>query len=335
MSVHFAFAADFTNCHYLFLLCAFHDCFESSWLINCELGKNFAVDNNALFFKTGDELRIGKTKFARGVIDASNPNSSKVAFAGWERGKTKCASELADFWKAEKDWLPDFALFLALREHFGGAELKDWPDPVRKRELEALAPLREELEEEIKYHAFLQMLFFRQWTSLRAYANEKGISIIGDLPIYVSPDSAEVWGDPKLFLLDKDLTPTAEAGVPPDAFSEMGQHWGNPLYDWKYHKQTGFAWWKRRCAHVARLYDVVRIDPFRAFHTYWSVPTGAKDAREGHWEKGPGMPLLKALREVEGLELIAEDLGDLDDAARAFIAKSGLPGMKKIGRAHV
>jgi 4-alpha-glucanotransferase len=248
--------------------------------------------------------------------------------AAWERGKTKCASELADFWKAEKDWLPDFALFLALREHFGGAELKDWPDPVRKREPEALAPLREELEEEIKYHAFLQMLFFRQWTSLRAYANEKGISIIGDLPIYVSPDSAEVWGDPRLFLLDKDLTPTAEAGVPPDAFSETGQHWGNPLYDWKYHKQTGFAWWKRRCAHVARLYDVVRIDHFRAFHTYWSVPTGAKDAREGHWEKGPGMPLLKALREVEGLELIAEDLGDLDDAARAFIAKSGLPGMK-------
>ena len=246
----------------------------------------------------------------------------------WERGKNTYSKELETFLEQERDWLPDFALFLALRAHFGGAELKDWPGPVRKREPQALSQLREQLAEEVDYYVFLQFLFFRQWAALKAYANEKGISIIGDLPIYVSPDSAEVWADPHLFQLDRDLVPSAQAGVPPDAFSSTGQHWGNPLYDWRYHKKTGFAWWKRRCAHMARLYDTVRIDHFRAFHTYWSIPAGAQDAREGHWEKGPGMPLLKALQEVEGLRLIAEDLGDLDDAARAFIAKSGLPGMK-------
>ncbi len=246
----------------------------------------------------------------------------------WERGREKYAGELREFLEEEADWLPDFAFFLALRAYFDGAELKDWPAPARKRDPETLERLREELSGEIAYHAFLQMLFVRQWTAVRTYAHEKGVSIIGDLPIYVSPDSAEVWGNPHLFLLDEDFVPTAQAGVPPDAFSATGQHWGNPLYDWSYHKKTGFQWWKRRCSHMARLYDVVRIDHFRAFHTYWSIPAGAEDAREGCWKKGPGMPLLKALKEVEGLQLIAEDLGDLDDGARAFIAKSGLPGMK-------
>ena len=184
------------------------------------------------------------------------------------------------------------------------------------------------LADDAAFHAFLQLLFFRQWEALRSYAHQKSVSIIGDLPIYVSPDSAEVWGEPRLFQLDEDLTLSAEAGVPPDAFSELGQHWGNPLYDWDYHRRTGFAWWKRRCAHMARLYDVVRIDHFRAFHTYWSIPSGSQDARTGHWEPGPGAALLEALRPIEGLSLIAEDLGDLDDAARDFIAESGLPGMK-------
>ncbi len=246
----------------------------------------------------------------------------------WDRAQEPYATELDAFLEQEADWLPDFALFLALRDHFGGAELKDWPDEVRRREPQALDRCRTTLAGEARFYAFLQLLFFRQWKALKEYANAKDVSIIGDLPIYVSPDSAEVWGDPRLFLLDKDLVPAAEAGVPPDAFSETGQHWGNPLYDWDYHRATGFAWWKRRCAHMARLYDVVRIDHFRAFHTYWSIPAGAADAREGHWEQGPGMPLLEELKAIDGLELIAEDLGDLDEDARAFIARSGLPGMK-------
>ena len=246
----------------------------------------------------------------------------------WERGRVCYAQPLAEFMVEEADWLPDYALFLALRERFGGKELKDWPDEIRLRHPSALARYRAELADECAFHAFLQLLFFRQWTAVKAYANGKGISIIGDLPIYVSPDSAEVWSRPELFQLKEDMTPSGVAGVPPDAFSDKGQHWGNPLYDWDYHRQTGFAWWRHRAAHLARLYDVVRIDHFRAFHTYWCIPDGAADARGGHWEPGPGMELVEALRSVPGLALIAEDLGDLDADALHFIADSGLPGMK-------
>ena len=246
----------------------------------------------------------------------------------WARGREKYAKDFSDFLAREADWLPDYALFLALRDHFGGKELKDWPDEVRLRRPAAMERYRAELAEECSYHAFLQFLFFRQWTALKAYANGRGISIIGDLPIYVSPDSAEVWSCPELFQLKEDMSPAGVAGVPPDAFTDLGQHWGNPLYDWAYHKKTGFAWWRRRGEHMARLYDVVRIDHFRAFHTYWYIPEGAQDAREGHWEKGPGMELVEVLRSVPGLALIAEDLGDLDAGALDFIAHSGLPGMK-------
>ena len=246
----------------------------------------------------------------------------------WERGRDRYAPLLDKFLADEADWLPDYALFLALRAHFGGKELADWPDEARLRQPEAMARYRSELAEECRYQAFLQLLFFRQWTAIKAYANSKGISIIGDMPIYVSPDSAEVWSEPELFQLKEDMRPSAVAGVPPDAFTELGQHWGNPLYDWDYHKKTGFAWWKRRGAQMARLYDVVRIDHFRAFHTYWSIPAGAADARPGHWEKGPGFDLLDALKSVSGLALIAEDLGALEADALEFINQSGLPGMK-------
>ncbi|WP_186564728.1 4-alpha-glucanotransferase [Lawsonibacter celer] len=246
----------------------------------------------------------------------------------WERGKARYAGALAGFLKAEESWLPDFVLFLALRDRLGGAELKDWPEELRLRRPAALEAVREQLAEETGFYAFLQLIFFRQWKKIKDYANQKGVSIIGDLPIYVSPDSAEVWAQPQLFQLDGNLAPAAVAGVPPDAFSAAGQHWGNPLYDWDCHRADGFAWWKRRGAQMARLYDKVRIDHFRAFHTYWSIPADAQDARAGHWEPGPGMALLEALEEVPGLSLIAEDLGDLDAGARNFIAQSGLPGMK-------
>ncbi|MGN8895496.1 4-alpha-glucanotransferase [Flavonifractor sp. HCP28S3_F3] len=246
----------------------------------------------------------------------------------WDRGRERYAPLLDKFLADEADWLPDYALFLALRAHFGGKVLADWPDEARLRKPEAMERYRTELAEECRYQAFLQLLFFRQWTAIKAYANSKGISIIGDMPIYVSPDSAEVWSEPELFQLEEDMTPSAVAGVPPDAFTELGQHWGNPLYDWDYHKKTGFAWWKRRGAQMARLYDVVRIDHFRAFHTYWSIPADAPDARPGHWEKGPGFDLLDALKSVSGLALIAEDLGALEADALEFIEQSGLPGMK-------
>ncbi len=245
----------------------------------------------------------------------------------WKRGKTRYAKEFAAFSTQESEWLSDYALFLALREYLDGNMLQDWPIDIRRRNPKWLDPLRKELAEEIAYHSFLQFLFYRQWAELKAYANSKGISIIGDLPIYVSPDSAEVWAHPDLFMLDDELNLSGVAGVPPDAFSATGQHWGNPLYRWSTHRKTGYDWWRKRGRHMARLYDVVRIDHFRAFHTYWSIPAEAETAMEGHWEPGPGMELVKALSEIPGLSLIAEDLGDLDDSVRAFIAESGLPGM--------
>ena len=299
---------------------------------SCFAGNPFFLDleeleqEGLLTRKEVDEARYSDIdRISYPWLHANRPRLFQLA---WERGRDRCAAQLAEFLEQEKWWLSDYALFLALREKFDGAELKDWPEPARKREAAYLEQCRRELADRIGYHAFLQMLFFRQWTKIKQYANQKGVSIIGDLPIYVSPDSAEVWARPELFLLDEKLTPRAVAGVPPDAFSDLGQHWGNPLYDWDYHRSTGFAWWRKRAEHMSRLYDVVRIDHFRAFHTYWSIPAGASDARAGHWEKGPGMELLDAIRSVPGLALIAEDLGDLDADARDFIARSGLPGMK-------
>ncbi len=214
-------------------------------------------------------------------------------------------------------WLADYTRFMVLHDHYGTA-WQAWPTPYSGPDPQAVA-----------FHTFLQVTFFRQWHELKAYANGKGISLIGDIPIYVSPDSVEVFCHPELFQLDETFAPKAVAGVPPDAFSDVGQLWGNPLYDWEGHKDAVFAWWKQRMAWAATLYDMVRIDHFRGLHTYWSIPAGAQDAREGHWEKGPGQELVDFLRtEVPGLAYIAEDLGDLDEEALAFIRTCGLPGMK-------
>ena len=246
----------------------------------------------------------------------------------WERGRSRYAEPLLAFLDRENDWLPDYALFMALHDHYGDLPVAQWPADVRSRGECSMAKYSRLLADDSAYHAFVQLLFFRQWERIKSYANARGISIIGDLPIYVSADSAEVWAHPELFLLNPDLTPSAVAGVPPDAFSATGQHWGNPLYAWERHRASGYAWWRRRGAHMARLYDVVRIDHFRAFHTYWSIPGDAETAMEGHWEPGPGMELLNMLQSIPGLSLIAEDLGDLDQEVRDFIARSGLPGMK-------
>ncbi|NLF34903.1 MAG: 4-alpha-glucanotransferase, partial [Clostridiales bacterium] len=179
------------------------------------------------------------------------------------------------------------------------------------------------------FHRFLQALFFQQWFALKRYANDRGVRIIGDLPFYVSPDSTEVRSTPSLFQLDGRGQPQRVAGVPPDAFSAVGQLWGNPLYDWSGQREALFQWWSQRLAWAARLYDVVRIDHFRGIHTYWSIPAGAADAREGRWERGPGTALLDHLaRAVPDLPVIAEDLGDLDEAALTFVRESGLPGMR-------
>ena len=218
---------------------------------------------------------------------------------------------------AEWPWLEEYAAFAA-RHDLYKTPWQKWPKPLAEPPADSVA-----------FHTFLQVTFFRQWHALKKYANQRGVKLIGDLPIYVSSDSVEVFSHPELFQLDDTFSPSSIAGVPPDDFSEVGQLWGNPLYDWEGHKKEVFAWWKERMTWASTLYDVVRIDHFRGFHTYWSVPVGAADAREGHWVLGPGQELVDYLKkEVPGLEYIAEDLGDLDAKALDFIKNSGLPGMK-------
>ncbi len=226
-------------------------------------------------------------------------------------------------------WLLDYALFMALKDAHGGAPWYTWEEGLRKRSPEALDKARQELAEDIQFHVFLQNCFFDQWYHLKSYANQKGVRIIGDIPIYVAHDSADVWTHPDLFLLDEALNPTAVAGCPPDGFSPDGQRWGNPLYDWKVHADTGYAWWIRRLDHAFRLFDVVRIDHFRGFDEYYVIPAASPTARDGHWEKGPGMALFHAVKAMLGeKDIIVEDLGFVTDSVRQLVADSGFPNMK-------
>ena len=236
---------------------------------------------------------------------------------------------LAAFCAENASWLEDYALFMALKGENGQKSWLDWPDEVRLREPEALRRAADRLAGPIRYWKGVQYLFHRQWTALKAYANEKGVAIIGDIPIYVSPDSSDVWAGPELFQLTADRRMAAVAGCPPDAFAADGQLWGNPLYDWDYHHATGYAWWVRRLAHACTVYDVVRIDHFRGFESYWAVPYGEATAKNGRWVKGPGMALVGVLTGwFPQLEFIAEDLGYPTPEVAQLLRDSGLPGMK-------
>lgn len=233
------------------------------------------------------------------------------------------------FCRDNSHWLPDFALYMALKDQFAGRPWYQWEEPLKRREAEAVWRARQELHEQIRFYSFVQYLLFKQWTQLRRYAKEKNICIIGDVPIYVPLDSVEVWCSPELFCLDNDLTPTAVAGCPPDAFSEDGQLWGNPLYRWDAMAANGYRWWIRRLAAAGKLYDVVRLDHFRGFEAYWSVPYGDVTARNGKWIKGPGMALIDVVkRELPALQMIAEDLGYLTQEVLNLRDSSGFPGMK-------
>ena len=238
-------------------------------------------------------------------------------------------AEYAAFVEENADWLPDYALFMALKERFGGAPWLDWPEPLRLHEPEALEEKRRELSGEIGLQYFVQYEFDRQWKALRKYAAEKGVRIIGDVPIYVPLDSADVWANPELFQLDENRRPKKVAGCPPDSFTADGQLWGNPIYDWKKMADTGYAWWIKRLKAAGKLYDVIRIDHFRGFESYWSVPAGDKTARNGHWVKGPGMDFIRAVRKaLPELDFIAEDLGFVTPEVRQLQLDSGYPGMK-------
>ena len=233
------------------------------------------------------------------------------------------------FCRDNKAWLPDFAMYMALKDYYKGKAWYQWADGLKFRAEASLAWARENLGDEIRFHSFVQFLFFRQWTALRSYANGSGIKIIGDVPIYVPLDSVDVWSNPGLFQLDENLDPIDVAGCPPDCFSEDGQLWGNPLYAWEKHAATDFAWWMRRMAAAGKLYDIVRLDHFRGFEAYWAVPFGNKTARIGKWVKGPAMAFIDALKKhLPDLKIIAEDLGFLTPEVLEMLEKSGYPGMK-------
>ncbi len=233
------------------------------------------------------------------------------------------------FIKTEADWLDDYALFMAIKEENGLVSWTEWKDELRLRDTKALEDARERLKDKIGFHKFVQFTFYTQWERLKSYANKNGIRIIGDIPIYVSPDSSDIWASPGLFEMDERLHPKRVAGVPPDYFSETGQLWGNPLYDWDAMKKEGYAWWLRRIKKAATLYDIVRIDHFRAFDTYWAIPAGEKTAVNGKWEQGPGMDLWQTVKDKLGdAPIIAEDLGDIFDSVKELLKASGFPGMR-------
>ena len=237
--------------------------------------------------------------------------------------------KFTEFCKTNQHWLPDYALYMALKNQNDGKSWIEWEEEIRLRKPEAVECYKKELEEECNFYEFLQYEFHEQWTKVKEYAHKKGIQIVGDVPIYVAFDSADTWANPELFQLDEKNLPLGVAGCPPDAFSATGQLWGNPLYNWAYHKKTGYDWWLKRIAYCFDLYDIVRIDHFRGFDEYYSIPYGDETAVNGHWEKGPGMDLFDTVKEKLGeLDIIAEDLGFLTESVFQLLKDSGYPGMK-------
>lgn len=278
---------------------------------------------------TEEELASARVPAGRidyGALKASRQSLLRKAFS-------RVSGEAADAARAfaeQNPWLREYALYRAAKQHFGNTAWFDWPDEgLRRHEPWAIEHWRGELAEEVAFQTCVQHWFFTQWAALKTYVNGLGLGLIGDLPIYVSLDSADVWSERGEFLLDGDGRPSKVAGVPPDYFSEDGQLWGNPLYNWPAMKANGFGWWIRRVEGASKLFDVIRIDHFRGLESYWAVPAGSKTAKTGAWEKGPGMDLLGVLTSwFHGISFIAEDLGILTDDVHKLREASGLPGMR-------
>lgn len=249
----------------------------------------------------------------------------RVAFS---RASEELLQSTEEFYASNRQWLENYALYMSLKAEFNNVSWTEWPDDIRLRRPEALEYYKEKHRDDIRFWVFVQYIFFRQWRALKNYAHEKGIGFIGDIPIYMAMDSADVWSEPEFFLLDENCVPTEVSGVPPDEFTADGQLWGNPIYNWERMKQDGFGWWKRRIKGASTLYDVIRIDHFRGLASYWAVPYGDKTARNGVWRKGPGMELVDALKHwFPELEFIAEDLGYPTPEVAKLVADSGFPGM--------
>ena len=254
----------------------------------------------------------------------------KVLRISFENFKLKENIEFKTFKEEEASWLEDYALFMAVKAKFDLKSSQTWEDDIRLRKEKAIIKYKKQLSDEINYWSFLQYEFFKQWKNLKSYINKLGIEVIGDIPIYVAEDSADLWSNPKVFLLDeKTLKPLKIAGCPPDAFSATGQLWGNPIYNWNYLEETGFSWWINRIKQSLKLYDVIRIDHFRGFEAYWTIPYGEKTAMNGQWVKGPEIKLFDAIKKELGeVNIIAEDLGLLTKETVSFRKKTNFPGMK-------
>lgn len=246
------------------------------------------------------------------------------------RGKQRDLTAYRRFEKRNRAWLKDYALFMAVKVHFDMAPWTEWPDKgIRLHKKKSVQQYTALLEEDVFFWKYVQYLFFSQWEALKDYVNGLGIRLFGDMPIYVALDSADAWADPQVFDLDKDRLPVSVAGCPPDYFSRTGQLWGNPLYNWAALKESGYDWWMRRISHASRMFDVTRIDHFRAFHNYYAIPYGAENAVRGEWKKGPGMDFFKVLKRTLGdIPIIAEDLGSLTPGVHRLLERTGYPGMK-------
>ena len=293
----------------------------------------------------GNPMLIDLTALqAQGLLDSADfptlPDDALVDFETVRAQKDallrKAFSRVQDFsatqaFAQSHAWAADYALFMALKTHFGGVSWQSWPQEIRLRNKAALDTLRQELQQEIDYHLFVQQLFFAQWADMRAYAAKQGVKLFGDMPIYVAEDSADAWANPEIFQMDADKRPIKVAGVPPDYFSADGQLWGNPLYDWKALRRRRYDWWIARLNAMGELFDYLRVDHFIGFANYYAIPAGAKNARVGEWIKGPGRKLFRRVRrEVRGVRIIAEDLGAVNGRVRRLLRYCGYPGMKII-----
>lgn len=262
-----------------------------------------------------------------GILFVEKMKVLRIAYENFKINKSK---DFEEFKKEEAFWLDDYALYMTVKSHFDLNSWQTWDDDIKLRKEEAVNKYKKEFGDEIEYWKFLQYEFFKQWNNLKAYVNKLGIEIIGDIPIYVSEDSSDVWSNPKAFLLDKEtLKPLKVAGCPPDMFSATGQLWGNPIYDWKYIDETDYKWWVDRIKQSLKMYDVLRIDHFKGFESYWSIPAGDKTAEFGEWVKGPGMKVFDAIKkELGDVNIIAEDLGTLTEETIKLRNDTGFPGMK-------
>lgn len=257
----------------------------------------------------------------------------KKAFNNFKSGDfTELKNEFHKFKEENSSWLEDYSMFISLKNRFNGLQWGQWPEDIKLRNIEAINKYREELYDEIEFQKFIQYLFFKQWFEIKKYANENGIKIIGDIPIFVAADSADTWANPEIFLFDHNLNPVKVAGVPPDYFSETGQLWGNPLYNWDKLAETNYKWWIERVRANLSICDIIRIDHFRGFESYWAVPFGDDTAQNGEWQKGPGISLFSAIKNQLGeLPIIAEDLGFMTPEVINLREETGFPGMKILG----